>query len=300
MPELYYIGLDVHKKSISFCIKTGDGTIVQRGQVAATRAALTAWASALERPWVGALEATLFTGWIYDHLQPFAQELQVAHPAMLKAIACAKKKNDRLDATKISDLLRCNLLLRCYVAPPALRELRRVLRYRNLLVGEAVRMKNKISGLLMEVGEPYDARRLHGRNYFYSYLDSLRDTPESGDRAARHHPRQPGNVRSFAAGVTARIAAPSAVAGTRRVAAVDSRRGGGDGVDLGAGDRRARALRFAVPGGELLWVVFGTARVGRQDAAGTAVEAAQQAFAAGADRGGETRAALEPATARRP
>ena len=95
MPELYYIGLDVHKKSISFCIKTGDGTIVQRGQVAATRAALTAWASALERPWVGALEATLFTGWIYDHLQPFAQELQVAHPAMLKAIACAKKKNDR-------------------------------------------------------------------------------------------------------------------------------------------------------------------------------------------------------------
>ncbi len=162
MPELYYIGLDVHKKSISFCIKTGDGTIVQRGQVAATRAALTAWASALERPWVGALEATLFTGWIYDHLQPFAQELQVAHPAMLKAIACAKKKNDRLDATKISDLLRCNLLPSCYVAPPALRELRRVLRYRNLLVGE-----------------PYDARRLHGRNYFYSYLDSLRDTPES-------------------------------------------------------------------------------------------------------------------------
>ena len=179
MPELYYIGLDVHKKSISFCIKTADGTLVARGQVAATRAALTAWASALDRPWVGALEATLFTGWIYDHLQPFAQELQVAHPAMLKAIACAKKKNDRLDATKICDLLRCNLLPRCYVAPPALRELRRVLRYRNLLVGEAVRMKNKISGLLMEVGEPYDARRLHGRNYFYSYLDSLRDTPES-------------------------------------------------------------------------------------------------------------------------
>ena len=233
MPELYYIGLDVHKKSISFCIKTGDGTIVQRGQVAATRAALTAWASALERPWVGALEATLFTGWIYDHLQPFAQELQVAHPAMLKAIACAKKKNDRLDATKISDLLRCNLLLRCYVAPPALRELRRVLRYRNLLVGEAVRMKNKISGLLMEVGEPYDARRAARAQLFLLLSRQPARHARVGDRAARHHPRQPGNVRSFAAGVTARIAAPSAVAGTRRVAAVDSRRGGGDGVDPG-------------------------------------------------------------------
>jgi hypothetical protein len=110
MPELYYIGLDVHKKTISYCIKTRDGTIVARGTIEATRAALTAWAGAIRHPWVGALEATLFTGWIYDHLAPYAVELQVAHPAMLKAIACGKKKNDRLDAEKICDLLRCDLL----------------------------------------------------------------------------------------------------------------------------------------------------------------------------------------------
>jgi transposase len=179
MSELYYIGLDVHKKTISYCIKKKDGTIVARGTIEATRAALTAWASSINRPWVGGLEATLFTGWIHDHLAPYAVELQVAHPAMLKAIACGKKKNDRLDAEKICDLLRCDLLPRCYLAPPAMRELRRVLRYRHLLVSEAVRMKNKISGLLLEVGEPYDARRLHGRKYFHEHLDSLRDTPES-------------------------------------------------------------------------------------------------------------------------
>ena len=179
MEELYYIGLDIHKKSVSYCVKTKDGTIIAQGKVEATRAALTAWAAAIEHPWVGALEATIFTGWIHDHLKPFAQELQVAHPAMLKAIACGKKKNDSIDAAKISDLLRCNLLPQSYLAPPAMRELRRVLRYRNLLVGEAVRMKNKISGLLLEVGEPYDAKRLHGKKYFYTHLESLRDTPES-------------------------------------------------------------------------------------------------------------------------
>jgi transposase len=179
MNELYYIGLDVHKKSVSFCTKTKDGTIVARGTVEATRAALSDWVRAIQHPWVGALEATLFSGWIYDHLQPFSRELQVAHPAMLKAIACGKKKNDRLDASKICDLLRCDLLPRCYLAPPAMRDLRRVLRYRNLLVREAVRMKNKISGLLLEVGEPYDAQRLHQRGYFHAHLDSLRHTPES-------------------------------------------------------------------------------------------------------------------------
>jgi len=179
MPERYYIGLDVHKKTISYCTKTQNGTIVARGTVEATRTGLTHWARTIQHPWVGALEATLFTGWIYDHLQPFARELQVAHPAMLKAIACGKKKNDPLDASKICDLLRCDLLPRCYLAPPAMRDLRRVLRYRNLLVREAVRMKNKISGLLLEMGEPYDAERLHQRGYFHAHLDSLRHTPAS-------------------------------------------------------------------------------------------------------------------------
>ena len=49
------------------------------------------------------MEATIFTGWIYDHLLPHAAQVKVAHPVMLRAIALAKKKNDRLDAAKIAD-----------------------------------------------------------------------------------------------------------------------------------------------------------------------------------------------------
>ena len=179
MHSLYYVGLDVHKKSISYCLKTAAGETFDAGSIPAVRPALTAWAEALPGPWIGALEATLFTGWIYDHLEPFAVELAVAHPAMLEAIACAKKKNDRLDAAMICDLLRCDLLPRCYIAPAPIRELRRVLRYRNLLVRQAVRLKNRISGVLMELGEPYSKQRLHGKAYFYELLDHLQHTPES-------------------------------------------------------------------------------------------------------------------------
>ena len=157
--------MDVHKKTISYCVKTADGTRVQEGNVAATRAALRAWAKQLPRSWIGALEATLFTGWIYDHLQPYAQQLKVAHPAMLKAIAASKKENDRVDAGKLSDLLRANLLPECYIAPRPLRELRRVLRYRNLVVRQALRMKNKISGLLLETGTLHSKEKLRGRRY---------------------------------------------------------------------------------------------------------------------------------------
>ncbi len=56
------------------------------------------------------------------------------------------KKNDRLDAEKICDLVRCDLLPVSYMAPPEIRQLRRVLRYRNLLPREAVRLRIASAG----------------------------------------------------------------------------------------------------------------------------------------------------------
>jgi transposase len=97
----------------------------------------------------------------------------------MKAIGASKKKNDKLDARKIADLVRCNLLPACYVAPVEIRELRRMLRYRNLVVAQAVRMKNKMSGLLMEAGAEYNKQRLHGKQYFTELLDAVEEVPES-------------------------------------------------------------------------------------------------------------------------
>ncbi len=179
MNAIYYIGLDIHKKTIAYCIKRIDGTIVNQGTVAAERKALNRWLSELPDTWYGAMEATIFTGWVFDFLKPHALELKVAHPEMLKAITAAKKKNDRADAEKIADLLRVNLLPECYMAPVELRELRRILRYRNMIVRTAVKMKNKISGLLMEVGAKYDKNRLHGKKYFTNLLERVEDVPDS-------------------------------------------------------------------------------------------------------------------------
>ena len=91
------------------------------------------------------MEATLFSGWVYDTLKPYAAQLDMAHPAMMRAIAAGKKKNDKIDARTIADMVRCDWLPVCYVAPPEVRELRRLLRYRGLVVRESVRMKNKIA-----------------------------------------------------------------------------------------------------------------------------------------------------------
>ena len=179
MNVIHYIGFDVHKKIIYYCVKLSDGTIVEEGKLAAKRATLRQWASKRTQPWHGAMEATLFSAWIYETLEPYAAKLQMGHPARMKAIGASKKKNDKLDARTISDLLRCNLLPGCWVAPAEIRELRRMLRYRNLVVTQAVQMKNKISGLLMECGAEYNKTRLHGAKYFGDLMENLEEVPDS-------------------------------------------------------------------------------------------------------------------------
>jgi transposase len=166
MQPMYYIGLDVHKRTISYCVKDGSGAIQGEGTLPATRAELDRWMKTLPQPWTAAMEATVFTGWIYDHLKPHAAALKVAHPLMLRAIAASKKKNDRIDAKKICDCLRCDFLPECYMASTAIRERRRTLRYRNLLVRQMVQIKNKTSTLLMEAGVSYNKQRLHKAGYF--------------------------------------------------------------------------------------------------------------------------------------
>src|SRR6202035_5143105 len=63
------------------------------GSLPATRLHLDMWMKTLPQPWTAAMEATIFTAWIYDHLLPHAAAVKVAHPLMLRAIATAKKKN---------------------------------------------------------------------------------------------------------------------------------------------------------------------------------------------------------------
>jgi len=63
---------DIHKKSISCCVRQADGTIIQESTIAATRHALDEWMRQLPQPWMAGMQATLFTGWIYDYLESAA------------------------------------------------------------------------------------------------------------------------------------------------------------------------------------------------------------------------------------
>jgi transposase len=176
---MYYIGLDVHKRTISYCVKDAAGQVHSEGKMGSSRGELDAWIKTLPQPRMIAMEATIFTGWIYDHLLPHAEKVKVAHPLMLRAIAASKKKNDRIDAGKIADCLRCDFLPECHMATREIRDRRRTLRYRNLVIKQMVQMKNRVSGLLMETGVSYNKQRLHQGGYFGELMTTNKEVQQS-------------------------------------------------------------------------------------------------------------------------
>ena len=185
MNDIHYIGFDVHKKTIQYCIKLADGTLVSEGRIQATHAGLAEWVARQKVPWKGAMEATMFTAWIYDDLVGHAVELKVAHSAMLKAIAAGKHASDRLDARTICDLARVDMIPGVWMAPPEQRALRTQLRWRNLVVRQATQTRNRIAGTLMEHGVEYAKSKLHGKRYFQNLLDGLTELPEAVRTALR-------------------------------------------------------------------------------------------------------------------
>jgi transposase len=147
-----------------------------------------------------AMEATIFTGWIYNHLFPHAEKVKVAHPLMLRAIAAAKRKNDKIDARKIADCLRCDLLPERHMASTEIRDRRRTLRYRNLVLRQAVQMKNRVSGLLMVTGVSCNKLRLHRMGYFAELMSTNEEVSESIRpllRLCREHIDRSIRVRLF-------------------------------------------------------------------------------------------------------
>ena len=67
MESMYYIGLDVHKRKISYCVKDGGGRLHAEGMISATRLDPNHWMKTLPQPWSAAMEATTITS---NHMPP--------------------------------------------------------------------------------------------------------------------------------------------------------------------------------------------------------------------------------------
>jgi transposase len=99
-----------------------------------------------------AFEATFGWGWFADLLAELGIPAHMAHPLATKVISSARVKNDAVDAKTLAHLLRTNLLPEGWIAPPEVREARRLVRMRAGLVRVRAKLKAQVHALLGEHG----------------------------------------------------------------------------------------------------------------------------------------------------
>lgn len=155
------IGLDVHRHYTYYTRVDEAGRVLTQEKVA--NEGLPEALAQRGRPCRAVLEATGNWGYVADLLEPVVEELVLAHPLQVRAIAAAKVKTDKIDATILAQLLRTDLIPRAYLAPPEVRELRDLLRLRASLVRCRTALKNKVHAILSKRGRRVPVTDLFGQ-----------------------------------------------------------------------------------------------------------------------------------------
>lgn len=146
-----YVGLDYHDESVQACVLDERGGIVLNRRCAnnwtaihrvvpdaggSIRAAIESCNGAANL----AEELVMWAGWSVD----------LAHPGYVQRMKQNPDKTDYSDARMLADLERVGYLPRVWLAPEPVRELRRVVRYRQQLVKEQRNVKLRVGALLRE------------------------------------------------------------------------------------------------------------------------------------------------------
>jgi transposase len=97
------------------------------------------------------IEATYGWYWVVDLLQDLGATVHLANPKALNW-GDRRVKNDVADATDLADMLRLNRLPEAWIAPPAIRELRELVRYRAKLVKLRSGLKSQVHAVMAKEG----------------------------------------------------------------------------------------------------------------------------------------------------
>jgi transposase len=147
-----FVGIDLHRRRSVVVRTTASGQVLESVRIVNDVDRLAAvMARAGTAPQV-VIEATYGWYWAVDALQAGGAVVHLAHPLGVKAFEYRRVKNDVRDAADLADLLRMGRLPEAWIAPPAVRELRELVRHRAKLVGLRSHCKAEVHAVLAKCG----------------------------------------------------------------------------------------------------------------------------------------------------
>src|SRR5580658_6918165 len=146
MNQTKYIGMDVHSATISVAVMDSTGKLILESILETKAATILQFIGGLQGSLLVTFEEGTSAAWLYDLLKPHVAKVLVCDPRK-NALLKAGNKNDRVDARKLSDLLRADLLTPVYHGENGVRTLRELCRSYLTVTKDLTRVMNRVKAL---------------------------------------------------------------------------------------------------------------------------------------------------------
>jgi transposase len=167
-----FIGVDLHKKSITICVMDEKRKILARKTLPCTQTNEIVEFFRQFRPFKVVVEATASYVWFVELVEPLAEKIVLANPKKLRVIAESTKKTDNLDAQVLTEFLVLDMIPESYQATPRLRQHRALVRHRQYLQSRITSVRSKIRHILSNYNA--DRKDLFSSNCGLAYLKEVR------------------------------------------------------------------------------------------------------------------------------
>ena len=144
---MVHVGVDLHKRVSQIAVLSPTGEVTQH-RLENDRLQVQQFFARVPAPARVAIEASGMWWWLVDLLEELGHQPVLSHPKQTRAIAVARLKNDRVDAERLVQLLRGDLLPTVWIPPTAVREARELIRHRVGLVWARTGVTNRLLALL--------------------------------------------------------------------------------------------------------------------------------------------------------
>jgi transposase len=173
-----HVGLDYHDSAVQVCVLDAAGKVLVNQPVANQAGFLDQLVRRHGDDIQAGIEACGGSAHLADELVACGWCLSQAHPGYVKRLKQNPDKTDHSDARLLADLVRVGYLPKVWLAPPAVRDLRKLVRYRRTLVRERTNIKLRIRAILRE-----ERVRQTANPWTRAWVAEVRDTTALGDHA---------------------------------------------------------------------------------------------------------------------
>jgi len=171
-----YIGMDVHKESISIAVRNAAGKIVMESVIETKASVILQFFDGLRGDLHVTFEEGTWAAWLYDLLKPHVAKLVVCDPRR-NALLLDGNQNDRVDARKLSDLLYMNKLNTVYHGDHGLRTLKELGRSYLTMTRDQSRVMSRIKAIYRSWAIPCSGKQVYGSRHRAEWLGKI---PEPG------------------------------------------------------------------------------------------------------------------------